>query len=331
MPSSTGTSRWSGARLASGCRMSGQHAELARLGSTIPACGHRAPICLAGTRHPQPCPCGAEPPLAQLSPGSGSWVNWGSQPPWWGERPPGLRRTRLWRWQDLAPCNSWQCRVMPCMGQARAGWDWPPAGPAAPIPLWGDAGTCSRQVPAHRPVPAVPWRHGEPCGLATFPRSHPTCRPAACVGRRALTPPGSGRRALRSVPGRKQTGPRGPCRGCRAPLGNASTCRRAAPVQGGRRHPCRAAPSRATLRTEPPPRQELTNCCTELGPAMERSRRHQARKQLRHHGTGSSARALPGAEDGVVMVCEDIPECPAAPGISGSFYSIQHSLRLREL
>lgn len=63
-------------------------------------------------------------------------------------------------------------------------------------------------------------------------------------------------------------------------------------------------------------------------PGMEWHGRRRARKQPRHRGTGSSA---PGLGAGVVMLCEDVPEHPAATGVTGSFYCIQHSLRLREL
>lgn len=64
---------------------------------------------------------------------------------------------------------------------------------------------------------------------------------------------------------------------------------------------------------------------------MEWRGQHWAGKPLQHRGVGSSVRAVPGAQDRVVMVCEDIPEFPLSTGVRGTVYSIQHSLRLHEL
>lgn len=43
---------------------------------------------------------------------------------------------------------------------------------------------------------------------------------------------------------------------------------------------------------------------------------------------------LPGAEDGVVLLCEDVPaatERLEAASVSGSIYSVHSTLRLKEL
>lgn len=192
-------------------------------------------------------------------------------------------------------------------------------------PLQGNVGTSSRQAPTHRPAPAALWRR-EPRSLTTFPRSQ---QPR---GQAALSPRPR-HRACAACRGAGRAGPRQSCQGCE-PLGHANTCRCAAPAQGGEEAP---APSRAELCRAVPhsvPSRCRGRSSAGLSAGMERSARHRARKQPRRRGAGSSARVLPGAEDGVVLLCEDVPaatERLEAASVSGSIYSVHSTLRLKEL
>ncbi|XP_050795432.1 uncharacterized protein LOC127044495 [Gopherus flavomarginatus] len=70
-----------------------------------------------------------------------------------------------------------------------------------------------------------------------------------------------------------------------------------------------------------------------LGPSMERSSRQRPKKKLQRRGLGGSAGSRTGAEEQVVMLCEEIADLAAleTPNVSSSLYSLHSTLRLQEV
>lgn len=177
----------------------------------------------------------------------------------------------------------------------------------SPNPLACTGSTVARGAAQPRHLPTLPpaaWAGG-----AEPPATAPCLR--SVLGRGAGRPPPA-------LPGPQAFGAHKYVPACRARTGWGG---------GARAEPSRAAPHSVPSRCR-------GRSSAGLGAGMERSGRHRARKQPRRRGAGSSARALPGAEDGVVLVCEDVPaatERLETASVSGSVYSVHSTLRLKEL